>query len=134
MVFGPINQMATPYSSVLRCDWSPMSTSFIILIKTCIKTGSGTRDRFRDLVIRGEGVRHPTTSVRKRLPPSMFSCVCLIKQINFGLLLSTNVPTLSGVHQLVMHAFDIVDFVILCSPFEYLVYFRVLGEAMVGYT
>ena len=98
------------------------------------KTRSSTRDGFGDLVIREEGVRHPTTSVRKRLPPSMFSCVCLIKQINFGLLLSTNVPTLSGVHQLVMHAFDIVDFVILCSPFEYLVYFRVIGEAMVGYT
>ena len=51
---------------------------FIILIKTCIKTGSGTRDEFEDLVIRGEGVRYPTTSVRRWLPPSMCSCVCMI--------------------------------------------------------
>ena len=83
--------------------------------------------------MRGEGVRHPTTSVRRQLPPSMCSCVCLIKQ-NVGLFLGTNVPTLSGVHQLVMHAFDVVDFVILCSPFEYLVSFKVLGEVMAGYT
>ena len=48
--------------------------------KTCIKTRSGTRDRFKDLVMCGEGVRHPTTSVRKWLPPSMCSCVCLINQ------------------------------------------------------
>jgi hypothetical protein len=41
---------------------------------------------------------------------------------------------LSGVHQLVMHAFDAVGFVILCSPFEYLVSFRVLGEAITRYT
>ena len=84
--------------------------------------------------MRGEGVRHLTTSVRRRLPPSMCSCVCLIKQINVGLLLGTNVPTLSSVHQLVMHAFDVVGFVILCSPFEYLVSFRVLGEVMAGCT
>jgi hypothetical protein len=81
----------------------------------------------------GEGVRHPTTFVRRRLPPSMCSYVCLTKQ-NVGLFLGTNVPTLSGVHQLVMHAFDVVDFVILCSPFEYLVSFKVLGEVMAGYT
>ena len=53
---------------------------------------------------------------------------------NVVLLLGTNVPTLSGVHQLVMHAFDVVGFVILYSPFEYLNVFRVLGEAMAGYT
>jgi hypothetical protein len=117
----------------MRCNWSSMSTGFIILIKTCIKTGFGTRDGFGNLVMRGEGVRHPTTSVRRRLAPSMCSCVCLIKQ-NVGLLLGTNVPTLSGVHQLVMHAFDAVGFVILCSPFEYLVSFWVLGETMAGCT
>jgi hypothetical protein len=59
--------------------------------------------------------------------------VCLIKQ-NVGLLLGTNVPTLPGVHQLVMHAFNAINFVILCSPFEYLVSFRVFGEVMVGCT
>ena len=80
-----------------------------------------------------EGVKHPTTTVHRQLPPSMCSFVCLIKQ-NVGLLLGINVPMLSSVHQLVMHAFDAIGFVILCSPFEYLVYFRVLGEAMVGYT
>jgi hypothetical protein len=84
--------------------------------------------------MRGEGVRHPTTSVRRRLPPSMCSCVCLVKQMNVGLLLGTNVPTLSSVHQLVMHAFDAVDFVMLCSPSEYLISFRVLGEIMARYT
>ena len=62
----------------MRCDWSPMSTGFIILIKTCIKTGSGIGDGFRDLVMRGEGVRHPTTSACRQLPPSMCSYVCLI--------------------------------------------------------
>ena len=103
-----------------RCDWSPMSTWFIILIKICIKIGSWTRDGFWDLIMRGEGVRHPTTSVLRRFPPSMCSCVCLIKQ-NVGLLLGTNVLTLSGVHQLVMHTFDVVSFFILCSLFEYLV-------------
>jgi hypothetical protein len=72
--------VATNHREIMRCDWSPMSTGFIILIKTCIKTGSGTRDGFGDLVMRGEGVRHPTTSVRRRLPPSMCSCVCLINQ------------------------------------------------------
>jgi hypothetical protein len=107
-----------------------MSIGFIILIKIYMKTGSGTIDGFRDLVMCGEGIRHPTTSVRRWLPPSMCSCVCLIKQINVGLLLGINVPTLLGVHQLVMHAFDVVSFVILCSPFEYLVSFRVLREAM----
>ena len=90
---------------------------FIILIKMCIKAGPRTRDGFGDLIMRGEGVTHPTTSVRRQLPPSMCSCVCFIKQMNVGLLLGTNVPTLSGVHQLVMHAFDAVGFVILCSPF-----------------
>ena len=40
----------------------------------------------------------------------------------------------SGVHQLVMHTFDAVDFVILCSPFDYLYIFRVLSETMKGYT
>ena len=83
--------------------------------------------------MRGEGVRHPTTSVRRQLPPSMCSCVCLIKQ-NVGLFLGTNVPTLSSVHQLVMQSFDAVSFVILYSLFEYLVSFRILGEAMAGYT
>ena len=72
--------VVTSHLEIMRYDWSPMSTSFIILIKTCIKTGSGTRDGFGDLVMRGEGVRHPTTSVRRRLPPSMCSCVCLINQ------------------------------------------------------
>ncbi len=106
---------------------------FIILIKICIKTRSWTGDGFGDLVMYEEGVRHPTTSARKRLPPSMCSCVCLTKQ-NVGLFLGTNVSTLSGVHQLVMHTFDAVGFVILCSPFEYLVTFRVFGEAMAKYT
>ena len=118
---------------IMRCDWSSMSTGFIILIKICIKTGFGTRDGFGDLVMHRERVRYPTTSVRRQLPPSMCSCVCLIKQ-NVGLLLGTNVPTLSGVHQLVMHVFNAVGFVILCSPFEYLVSFWVLGETMTGYT
>jgi hypothetical protein len=54
--------------------------------------------------MRGEGVRHPMTSFRRWLPPSMCSHVCLIKQ-NVGLLLNTNVPTLLGVHQLVTYAF-----------------------------
>ena len=53
---------------------------FIILIKICMKTGSWTRDGFENLVMRGEGVRHPTTSVCRWLPPSMCSCECLIKQ------------------------------------------------------
>ena len=99
-----------------------MSTGFIILIKTCIKTGSGTRDGFGDLVMRGKGVRHPTTFVRRRLPPSMCLCVFDQSSKNVGLLLDTNVLTLSGVHQLVMHAFNTVGFVIFCSSFEYLVY------------
>jgi hypothetical protein len=81
----------------------------------------------------GKVLGTPTTFVRRQLPPSMCSCVCLIKQ-NVGLFLGTNVPTLSGVHQLVMQSFDAVSFVILCSPFEYLVSFRILGEAMAGYT
>jgi hypothetical protein len=72
--------VATNHREIIRCDWSPMSTNFIILIKTCIKTGSGTRDGFGDLVMCGEGVRHPTASVRRRLPPSMCTCVCLINQ------------------------------------------------------
>ena len=67
------------------------------------KTGSRTRDGFGDFIMRGEGVRHPMTSFRRWLPPSMCSHVCLIKQ-NVGLLLNTNVPTLLGVHQLVMYA------------------------------
>ena len=56
MAMGTNNQrfgVATNHREILRCDWSPMSTNFIILIKTCINTGSGTRDRFRDLVMRG---------------------------------------------------------------------------------
>ena len=88
---------------------------FIVLIKICIKTGSWTRDGFGDLIMHGEGVRHPTTTVNRQLPPSMCSFVCLIKQ-NVGLLLGTNVPMLSSVHQLVMHVFDAIGFVILCSP------------------
>ncbi len=52
---------------------------FTILIKICIKTGSRTIDGFGDLIMRGEGVRHPTTSILRQLPPSMHSCVCLIK-------------------------------------------------------
>ena len=52
---------------------------FTILIKICIQTGYRTRDGFGDLIMRGEGVRHPTTSVLRRLPPSMRSCVCLIR-------------------------------------------------------
>jgi phosphate starvation-inducible membrane PsiE len=73
--------------------------------------------------MRGEGVKHPMTSIHRQLPPSMCSCVCLIKQINVGLLLGTNVTTLSGVHQLVMHIFDVVGFVILCFPDFYLFLF-----------
>ena len=96
------------------------------MIKTCIKTGSGTSDGFGDLVMRGEGVKHPMTSIRKQLPPFMCSCVCLIKQINVGLLLGTNVTTLSGVHQLVMQAFDVVGFVILCFT-DFLFFFLSLG-------
>ncbi len=74
------------------------------------------------------------TSVRRRLPPSMCSYVCLINQVKVGLFLGTNVPMLSGVHQLVMHAFNTVDFVIFCSPIEYLYIFKVLGKTMTGYT
>ena len=70
-----------------------------------------------------EGIRYSTTSVRRRLPPSMCFCVCLINQVKVGLFLGTNVPMLSGVHQLVMHAFNAVDFVIFCSPIEYLYIF-----------
>ena len=51
--------VTTNHREIMRCDWSPISIGFIILIKTCIKTGSGTRDGFGDLVMRGEGVRHP---------------------------------------------------------------------------
>ena len=72
--------VATNHWEIMRCDWLPTSTDFIILIKTCIKTRSGTRDGFGDLVMCGEGVRHPTTSVHRWLPPSMCSCVCLINQ------------------------------------------------------
>ena len=46
---------------------------FIILIKICLKTGSCTRDGFADLIMHGEGVRQPTTSVRIQLRPSMSS-------------------------------------------------------------
>ena len=70
----------TSHREIMRCDWSPMSTSFIILIKICIKTRSCTIDGFGDLIMRGEGVRHPTISVHKWLPPSMCSCMCLINQ------------------------------------------------------
>ena len=38
---------------------------FIILNKICIKTKLQTRDGFEDLIMRGEGVRHPMTSVRR---------------------------------------------------------------------
>ncbi len=72
--------VATNHREIMRCDWLPMSTGFIILIKICMKIGSGTRNGFGDLVIRGKGVRHPTKSVRRWLPPSMCSCVCLINQ------------------------------------------------------
>ena len=72
--------VATNHREIMRCDWSPMFTGFIILIKTYIKTGSGTRDGFGDLVMSGEGVRQPTTSVCRQLPPSMCSYVCLINQ------------------------------------------------------
>jgi hypothetical protein len=73
--------VTTNHRETLRCDWSPMSTSFIILIKICMKIGSLTRDGFEDLVMRGEGVKHPTTSVCRRLPHSVCSCVCSINQI-----------------------------------------------------
>ena len=72
--------VATNHREIMRCDWSPMYTGFIILIKTCLKTGPSTRDGFGDLVMQEEGVRHSTTSIRKRLPPSIGSCVCLINQ------------------------------------------------------
>ena len=68
-------------SGNFRCDWSPMSTGFIILIKICMKIGSWTKNGYRDLVMREEGVRHFTTSVRRQLPPSMCSGVCLINQV-----------------------------------------------------
>ena len=45
--------VATNHREIMRCDWSPMSTGFIILVKTCIKTGFGARDGFGDLVMRG---------------------------------------------------------------------------------
>jgi hypothetical protein len=97
-------EVATNHQEIMRCDWLPISTGFIILIKTCIKTGSGTRDGFGDLVMRGKGVRHPTTFVRRRLPPSMCLCVFDQSSKNVGLLLSINISTLSGIHQLVMYA------------------------------
>jgi hypothetical protein len=84
--------------------------------------------------MREEGVRHPTTSVRRRLPPSMCFCVFDQSSKNVGLIIKYKYPDIVGLHQLVMHAFDAVGFVIICSPFEYLVSFRVLGEAMVGCT
>ena len=126
--------VATNHWEIMRCDRSPMSTGFIILIKTCIKTRSGTKDGFKDLVMRGKGVRYSMISVGRRLPLHVLLCVFDQSSKYVGLLLSTNILTLSGAHQLVMHAFDIVSFVILCSPFEYLVSFRVLSETMVRYT
>jgi hypothetical protein len=75
--------------------------------------------------MRREGVRHPMTSFRRWLPPSMCSHVCLFKQ-NVGLLLNTNVPTLLGVHQLVMYAFCRDRFCYLLFPFDYLYLLRFL--------
>ena len=51
----------------------------------------------------------------------MLLCVFDQSSKDVGLLLGTNVPILPGVHQLAMHAFDVVGLVILCSPFEYVV-------------
>jgi hypothetical protein len=51
-----------------RCDWAPISNRFY-LVYTFKTKWSRTRDGFRGLLMRGEGVRHPTTSVKKRLPP-----------------------------------------------------------------
>jgi hypothetical protein len=68
----------------------------------------------------GEGVRHPTTSIRKRLPPFMYSW-CLIKQMLD--LLGTNVLALLGVHQLVKHVFRCDRFCYHLFPFDYLLGF-----------
>ena len=38
-----------------------------------LKTESSTRDGFEYLILCGEGVRHPMTFVRRRLPRSMCS-------------------------------------------------------------
>ncbi len=75
--------------------------------------------------------RHPSVDSYSR---HVLLCVFDQSSKNVGLLLNTNIPTLLGVHQLVIHAFDAVGFVVFSSPFKYLVSFRVLGEAIVGFT
>ena len=72
--------IATNHREIMRFNWSSMSIGFIILIKIFMKTGSGTKDGFRDLVMHGEGVRHSTIFVCRRLPASTCSCLCLINQ------------------------------------------------------
>ena len=106
---------------------------FIILIKTCIKIESWTRDEFGDLVMHGEGVRHPTTSARRRLPSSMCSCMCLIKQ-KCWIIIRHKCPDVVGCTSIgdarIRHSW-------ICYPlFPCWIscIFRVLGEAITGYT
>ena len=72
-----------------------------------------TRDGFGDLIMCGEGVRHPMTSVRRRLPPSICFCVFDQSSKNVGLIIKYKYLDVVGLHQLVMHAFDAVGFVSL---------------------
>ena len=87
---------------------------FIILIKTCIKIEFWTRDEFGDLVMHREGVMHFTTSIRRRLPPSMSSCVCSIKQ-KCWIIIRHKCPNIVG-------CTSIRDARIRCSRFCYLLF------------
>ena len=70
--------------------------------------------------MRGEGVGTPQRMSKDGyLPP----CVHVFDQTNVGLLLGTNVPKLSGIHQLVIHAFRHGQFCYPLLPFDYLYIF-----------
>ena len=74
--------------------------------------------------MRGECVRHPMTSVRRQLPPSMCSWRLIKHMLD---LLATNVPTLSSVHQLMTHTFQRGRF---CYPLIIFISFWVSSETM----
>ncbi len=68
--------VTTNHQEILRCDWSPMSTGFIILIKTCIKTDLVLEMDLGIWLCMGKVLgtpRHP--SVDGYLPPYALVCV-----------------------------------------------------------
>ena len=76
----------------------------------------------------GEGVRHPTTSVQRRLPLSKCSWFVWPCKI----LVLVRYKCLEVVR--LMHAFRCDRFCYHSFPFDYLVSFRVLSETMAGCT